>query len=183
MVSGALQSSRRQMASCPAPSSRSPRAASSPICKPSDFRIAPRRFRMKTDSIFWIASMSKPVTSVAAMILVGDGKLDLDAPVAQYLPELRDMQVAVEEARSDRWQDGIRARSSETPDDDSRSAAPYLGPHLSGTRFCGRTLRLRDSGDRHAKRLEGRIQTRQNASGFRFQSGQLAAGPSAGRGL
>ena len=86
-------------------------------------------------------------------------------------------------ARSDRWQDGIRARSSETPDDDSRSAAPYLGPHLSGTRFCGRTLRLRDSGDPHALRLEGRIQTRQNASGFRFQSGQLAAGPSAGRGL
>ena len=27
------------------------------------------------------------------MILVDDGKLDLDAPVAQYLPELRDMQV------------------------------------------------------------------------------------------
>jgi CubicO group peptidase (beta-lactamase class C family) len=40
---------------------------------------------MKADSIFWIASMSKPVTSVAAMILVDDGKLDLDAPVAKYL--------------------------------------------------------------------------------------------------
>jgi CubicO group peptidase (beta-lactamase class C family) len=51
---------------------------------------------MKTDSIFWIASMSKPVTSVAAMILVDDGKLDLDAPVARYLPEIGDMQVAVQ---------------------------------------------------------------------------------------
>jgi CubicO group peptidase (beta-lactamase class C family) len=51
---------------------------------------------MKTNSIFWIASMSKPVTSVAAMILVDDGKLDLDAPVARYLPELGDMRVAVE---------------------------------------------------------------------------------------
>src|SRR5258705_12033046 len=40
--------------------------------------------------------MSKPVTSVAAMILVDDGKLDLDAPVARYLPELQDMRVAVE---------------------------------------------------------------------------------------
>jgi CubicO group peptidase (beta-lactamase class C family) len=49
---------------------------------------------MKTNSIFWIASMSKPVTSVAAMILVDDGKLDLDAPVARYLPELGDMRVA-----------------------------------------------------------------------------------------
>jgi CubicO group peptidase (beta-lactamase class C family) len=38
---------------------------------------------MKTNSIFWIASMSKPVTSAAAMILVDDGKLDLDAPVTR----------------------------------------------------------------------------------------------------
>ena len=51
---------------------------------------------MKTDSIFWIASMSKPVTSVAAMILVDDGKLDLDAPVARYLPEIGEMRVASE---------------------------------------------------------------------------------------
>jgi CubicO group peptidase (beta-lactamase class C family) len=51
---------------------------------------------MKTNSIFWIASMSKPVTSVAAMILVDDGKLDLDAPVAKYVPEIGDMRVASE---------------------------------------------------------------------------------------
>jgi CubicO group peptidase (beta-lactamase class C family) len=51
---------------------------------------------MKPDAIFWIASMTKPVTSVAAMMLVEQGKLDLDAPVAQYLPELKDMQVGVE---------------------------------------------------------------------------------------
>jgi CubicO group peptidase (beta-lactamase class C family) len=49
---------------------------------------------MKTNSIFWIASMSKPVTSVAAMILVDESKLELDAPVARYLPELGDMRVA-----------------------------------------------------------------------------------------
>jgi CubicO group peptidase (beta-lactamase class C family) len=51
---------------------------------------------MKPDAIFWIASMTKPVTSVAAMMLVEDGKLDLDAPVSQYLPQLKDMQVGVE---------------------------------------------------------------------------------------
>src|SRR3954469_10235863 len=49
---------------------------------------------MKTNSIFWIASMSKPVTSVAAMILVEEGKLELDAPVSRYLPELQQMRVA-----------------------------------------------------------------------------------------
>jgi CubicO group peptidase (beta-lactamase class C family) len=52
---------------------------------------------MATDSIFWIASMTKPVTSVAAMMLVEEGKLDLDAPVPQYLPELGEMQVAEEQ--------------------------------------------------------------------------------------
>ncbi|TWC05119.1 CubicO group peptidase (beta-lactamase class C family) [Bradyrhizobium macuxiense] len=48
---------------------------------------------MKMNSIFWIASMTKPVTSVAAMILVDDGKLELDAPVARYLPEIGKMPV------------------------------------------------------------------------------------------
>jgi len=60
------------------------------------FQDRAKTIPMKTNSIFWIASMSKPVTSVAAMILVDDGKLDLDAPVARYLPELGDMRVAVE---------------------------------------------------------------------------------------
>ena len=58
------------------------------------FQDRAKTIPMKTNSIFWIASMSKPVTSVAAMILVDDGKLDLDAPVARYLPELQDMRVA-----------------------------------------------------------------------------------------
>src|SRR5260370_13043864 len=60
------------------------------------FKARAKTIPMKTNSIFWIASMSKPVTSVAAMILVDDGKLDLDAPVTRYLPELQDMRVAVE---------------------------------------------------------------------------------------
>ena len=58
------------------------------------FQDRAKTIPMKTNSIFWIASMSKPVTSVAAMILVDDGKLDLDAPVAKYLPEIGNMQVA-----------------------------------------------------------------------------------------
>ena len=45
---------------------------------------------MPTDAIFRIASMTKPVTSVAAMILVDDGKLSLDDPVAKYIPEFKD---------------------------------------------------------------------------------------------
>jgi CubicO group peptidase (beta-lactamase class C family) len=60
------------------------------------FQDRGKQIPIKPDSIFWIASMTKPITSVAAMILVEEGKLDLDAPVAQYLPELKDMQVATE---------------------------------------------------------------------------------------
>lgn len=52
-----------------------------------------KQMPMRPDSIFRIGSMSKQITSVATMILVDEGKLDLDAPVAQYLPELKDRQV------------------------------------------------------------------------------------------
>jgi CubicO group peptidase (beta-lactamase class C family) len=58
------------------------------------FQDRAKTIPMQKNSIFWIASMSKPVTSVAAMILVDDGKLDLDAPVARYLPEIGQMRVA-----------------------------------------------------------------------------------------
>jgi CubicO group peptidase (beta-lactamase class C family) len=46
-----------------------------------------------TDSIFRIASMTKPVTSVAFMTLVEEGRVSLDQPVADVVPELRDVGV------------------------------------------------------------------------------------------
>jgi methyl acetate hydrolase len=45
------------------------------------------------ESIFMIASMTKPVTSVAAMQLVEQGKLKLDEPAGTYIPELGSLQV------------------------------------------------------------------------------------------
>jgi uncharacterized integral membrane protein (TIGR00701 family) len=50
-----------------------------------------KKMPMKTDSIFWAASMTKPITSVAAMMLVDQGKLELDAPIGKYLPELANL--------------------------------------------------------------------------------------------
>jgi CubicO group peptidase (beta-lactamase class C family) len=58
------------------------------------FQDRAKTIPMRTDSIFWIASMTKPVTSVATMILVDEGKLELDASVAAYLPELGAVKVA-----------------------------------------------------------------------------------------
>ena len=45
------------------------------------------------DTVFWIASMTKPVTSVAAMQLVEQGKLSLDAPIGDVLPALANKQI------------------------------------------------------------------------------------------
>jgi CubicO group peptidase (beta-lactamase class C family) len=50
---------------------------------------------MAPDTIFRIASMSKPVTSVAAMILVEEGKLRPDDPVSRYIPGFKQTQVLV----------------------------------------------------------------------------------------
>jgi CubicO group peptidase (beta-lactamase class C family) len=61
--------------------------------QPIGFEDHDKKTPMRPDSIFRIGSMSKQITSVATMMLADEGKLDLDAPVAQYLPELKDMQV------------------------------------------------------------------------------------------
>ncbi len=52
---------------------------------------------MTQDTIFRIYSMTKPITTVAAMMLVEEGKLVLNAPVATYLPAFKDLKVATGE--------------------------------------------------------------------------------------
>lgn len=47
------------------------------------------------DTHFRIASMTKPVTSVAALILIEEGVIGLDDPVADYIPAIADMEVAL----------------------------------------------------------------------------------------
>lgn len=43
--------------------------------------------KMRTDDIFWIASMTKPITAVCIAILADEGKLSFDDPLAKHLPE------------------------------------------------------------------------------------------------
>ena len=52
--------------------------------------------RFDENSLCRIYSMTKPVTGVAAMILVEEGKLALDQPVADVLPEFRSLRVATD---------------------------------------------------------------------------------------
>lgn len=51
---------------------------------------------MQTDTLFRIFSMTKPITSVAMLMLYEEGKFQLNDPVAKYLPEFADMQVMVD---------------------------------------------------------------------------------------
>lgn len=57
------------------------------------FRDVAESKPMTEDTIFRLYSMSKPITSVAIMMLVEDGKLALDQPVDGILPEFKDMRV------------------------------------------------------------------------------------------
>ena len=50
---------------------------------------------MRKDTIFPIASMSKPITGVAVLILVEEGKVRLTDPVSRFIPEFRDTKVAI----------------------------------------------------------------------------------------
>src|SRR5581483_3699355 len=58
---------------------------------------------MPTDAMFRICSMSKPITTVAAMMLYEEGKFLLDDPVSKYLPEFKDMKVLVKPAEGPRY--------------------------------------------------------------------------------
>lgn len=55
-----------------------------------------KNISMTVDSIFRIASMTKPITSVAVMQLMENGRVKLDEPIATYLPELSQVQVLEE---------------------------------------------------------------------------------------
>jgi CubicO group peptidase (beta-lactamase class C family) len=54
-----------------------------------------RKAPVKDDTIFRIYSMTKPITSVAFMMLFEEGRVALDEPVAKYIPEWRNLGVFV----------------------------------------------------------------------------------------
>jgi CubicO group peptidase (beta-lactamase class C family) len=49
---------------------------------------------LKKDSIFWIASMSKPITATTVLMLQDEGKLSVEDPIGKYLPELAHLKMA-----------------------------------------------------------------------------------------
>jgi CubicO group peptidase (beta-lactamase class C family) len=61
------------------------------------FADIPANQPLRPDALFWIASPSKSITATALMILVDEGKVHLDDPVAKYLPEFKGQWLAVEQ--------------------------------------------------------------------------------------
>lgn len=61
------------------------------------------RVPMRTDTIFRIFSMTKPVTGTALMMLHDEGRFELDDPVEKHLPELAGMEVLVEAGEDGSW--------------------------------------------------------------------------------
>ena len=64
-------------------------------CTAVGFSDVSQRVPMRTDDLFWIASESKPMTSSGLMMLVDAGRVQLDDPIAKYLPDFSELQVAV----------------------------------------------------------------------------------------
>ena len=90
--------------------------------------IATRR-PMTPDTIFAVHSMTKPITSLAAMMLIDEGRLALTDPVSKYIPAFAAVKVGVESKN----RDGVAVLepgAAEPAGDHRGSAAAYLGHHL-----------------------------------------------------
>jgi CubicO group peptidase (beta-lactamase class C family) len=70
-------------------------------CENFGVRDVATEISMSADTIFRLYSMSKPITSVMAMMLVEQGKLSLDDPVAKYIPAFAGLKVGVERKAED----------------------------------------------------------------------------------
>jgi CubicO group peptidase (beta-lactamase class C family) len=88
---------------------------------------------MKLDTIFRIASMTKPFTSVAAMMLAEEGRLLIADPVSRFIPEFADLQVAVDsDDRSDGKPKIERSRREMSVHDLLRHTSGLTYAHLTG---------------------------------------------------
>ncbi len=72
---------------------------------------------MEDDAIYRIYSMTKPITAVALMILYEEGKYRLNDPIAWYMPEMADLEVALSTAGTNMISDGTTSRTIGTGDE------------------------------------------------------------------
>lgn len=110
---------------------------------------------MTKETLFRLASSSKPVTAVAVLILMEEGKLKLTDPISKYIPEFKNPRVTVDTARSPRpMTDGPPpAEKSYTVPADREITIIDLLTHTSGLASGGA------SNDEFVQRLQARKPT------------------------
>jgi CubicO group peptidase (beta-lactamase class C family) len=96
------------------------------------YRDPGNKIPMLGDAIFSLASMSKPMASIAIMMLIEEGRLFLSDPIGKYLPQLADMKVGVVKA------DAEGKASVETVPAKRQPTIQDLLRHTSGFTYGGR---------------------------------------------
>jgi CubicO group peptidase (beta-lactamase class C family) len=94
------------------------------------YRDAAAKTPMPRDAIFSIASMTKPMISVAIMILHDEGKLFLSDPVGKFIPQLGKMQVGVVKTDATGKEAVETVAADREPTIQSGSTAPHIRDDL-----------------------------------------------------
>jgi CubicO group peptidase (beta-lactamase class C family) len=95
---------------------------------------------MRRDALFRIASMTKPITSVALMMLWEEGRFQLDEPVERYLPEFADVRVSTTADASGRTGELVPPRSRMTIRQLLTHTAGLANSYRGNTEFYGETM-------------------------------------------
>lgn len=111
------------------------------------FMDVERAVPMRVDAIFRIASMSKPVTSAALMMLWEEGLFHLDDPVADYLPEFADVRVSTTGDASGESGELVEPRSPMTIRQLLTHTAGLANAWIGNTAHYARTFEGADDGD------------------------------------
>ena len=117
------------------------------------FRDRAAQDAMRADAMFRIYSMTKPIVSVAAMMLVEEGRFQVGDPVASILPEMAKVKVGIEKDAAGKPTMELVAAAG---DDRAGSAAAHVGTDLRLARDVTGQCRLYRSKDRRSGRQQRR---------------------------
>ena len=123
---------------------------------PQGMRDVDAQKPVEADTIFRIYSMSKPITSVAVMILYDEGKLRLDDPVEKYIPAFKELKV-------------FNKEQTETHDAQNKMTVQHLLTHSSGLTYGW--------GGKPVDKLYGELKIFQKGSGLADMVEKLAKIP------